>query len=418
MVNDPLKNAEAQLRSVAELIGLSDKEIKILLKIDNLLKGEISIKDDKGKIKKFKAWRSQHNNARGPYKGGIRFHERVTENEVKALSIWMTWKCALAGIPFGGGKGGVIVDPKKLSVSELEKLSRAYARLISPVIGDKKDVPAPDVNTDGSIMAWMLDEYEKKVKHGEPGAITGKPLALGGSKGRPEATGLGGYYILKFLVDALGLEKKPTIAVQGVGNVGSYFSKFAHDGGYKVIALSDSRNCIFDDKGIDVHKALAWKADSGSFVGYSAGRIVSADEILDVKCDIFVPAALENAVRGDNVERIKAKNIIEMANGPISPEAEARLTEKGVIIVPDVLANMGGVIVSYFEWCQNLSGYYWEVEEVRKRLEDVMKPAFGNAWGEWISLKKEKGSKIPFRMGAYSIAVRRVIEAMRLRGKI
>jgi len=417
MQNDPLKNAEAQIRAVAGLIGLSEREVKALLKIDNLVKGEISVKTDDGKVKKFKAWRSQHNDARGPYKGGIRFHAGVTESEVKALSIWMTWKCSLAGIPFGGGKGGVIVDPKKLSVGELERLSRAYARFIAPYIGEHKDVPAPDVNTDGTIMAWMLDEYEKKIKHGEPGAITGKPLAIGGSKGRPAATGLGGFYTLEALVKSLKLKKKPSLAVQGVGNVGSYFSGFAYDAGYKVIALSDSRHTIFNPEGINVKKALLWKKEKGTFEGFTGCKVLPAEAVIGVDADIFVPAALENAVRGDNYKEIKAKYVMELANGPVSPEAEEKLVEKGVIIVPDILANMGGVVVSYFEWAQNLSGYYWEESDVKKKLGVIITSAFNGAWEEWSSLKKGN-KKVSFRMGAYAIALRRVLEAMKLRGRV
>jgi glutamate dehydrogenase len=417
MQNDPLKNAEAQLRAVAAILELSDKEIKALLKIDKLVKGELSVKTDGGKTKKFKAWRSEHNNARGPYKGGIRFHAGVTESEVKALSIWMTWKCALAGVPFGGGKGGVIVDPKDLSKSELERLSRAYARFVAPYMGSRKDVPAPDVNTDGNVMAWILDEYEKVTKNGDPAAITGKPLSIGGSKGRPGATGFGGFCVLNSFVKAMKLKRKPSIAVQGVGNVGSHFSEFAYEAGYEVVAISDSRNTIWNAEGINVPKALEWKNINGTFSGFSGGKLLPADAIVGIGADIFVPAALENAVREDNWNNVKSKYVIELANGPVSPEAEKKLFDNGVVVVPDILANMGGVVVSYFEWVQNLSGVSWEEDDVRIKLECVMTEAFNNAWREWSDIKKIKGDGVTFRMGAYAVAVRRVLEAMRLRGR-
>jgi glutamate dehydrogenase/leucine dehydrogenase len=418
MQNDPLKNAEAQLRAVAAILELSEKEIKALLKIDKLIKGEISIKTDNGKTKKFKAWRSQHNNARGPYKGGIRFHANVTENEVKALSIWMTWKCALAGVPFGGGKGGVIIDPRSLSGAELQRLSRAYSRFVSPYIGSRKDVPAPDVNTDGNVMAWILDEHEKVTKCGDPGAITGKPFSIGGSNGRPQATGFGGFCILNSFVKDLKLKKKPSLAVQGVGNVGSHFSKFAYEAGYEVVALSDSKNTVWNEEGINVLKALDWKNINGSFIGFSGGKVLPAEAVIGTDADILVPAALENAIREDNWEEVKAKYIIELANGPVSAEAEKKLFERGVVVIPDILANMGGVVVSYFEWVQNLSGTSWEEKDVLLKLEEIMTKAFHDACGEWSAIKKIKGGEVTCRMGAYAVAVRRVLEAMRLRGRI
>ncbi|MDD5099041.1 MAG: Glu/Leu/Phe/Val dehydrogenase [Candidatus Colwellbacteria bacterium] len=416
MQNDPLKNAESQLRAVASVLELSEKEIKALLRIDKLVKGELSVKMDNGKTKKFKAWRSQHNNAKGPYKGGIRFHPNVTESEVKALSLWMSWKCALAGIPFGGGKGGVIVNPKSLSRRELERLSRAYAKMIYPYIGESKDVPAPDVNTDGAVMAWILDEYEKITKRNEPGAITGKPISLGGSKGRLEATGLGGFFTLNSLVKAMKM-KNPTLAVQGVGNVGSFFCRFAYEAGYKIVAVSDSKNMVWNEKGVDIPKALDWKLLNGSFEGFNGGKLFPADSIVGSAADIFVPAALENAIDRDNMGELKAKCILELANGPCTPEAEENLNKKGVVIVPDILANAGGVVVSYFEWAQNISGFYWEEKTIKERLKEIMAKAFDGAWNEWTEIKKIKKDNIPFRMGAYAIAVRRVLEAMRMRGR-
>ncbi len=416
-MNNPLENARKQLEQVAEILGFDALTIKKLSRIDRFIEGNIEIKLDNGKTKKFKAFRSEHNNACGPYKGGIRFHPGVSVDEVKALSMWMTWKTAVVGIPYGGGKGGVIVEPSSLSKRELERLSRAYIRLIAKYIGSDKDIPAPDVNTNGRVMAWMLDEYEKIIGRKDPGALTGKPLELGGSKGRTEATGLGGFYILEAFAKKLKKPKKNiTLAIQGCGNVGSYFARFAYKAGYKIVAISDSRNTIYDSKGINAEKALAYKEKNKTLVGFPA-KIMASEEIVGVATDIFVPAALENAIHENNAAKLKCRYVLELANGPTTPEAEKILTKKGILIIPDVLANAGGVAVSYFEWVQNLQNYYWEEKEVYAKLKKLMLDAYSSVEKKYAELKRvHKG--INMRMAAYAIAVERVRKAMELRGEL
>jgi glutamate dehydrogenase/leucine dehydrogenase len=416
-MNNPLENARKQLGQVAEILGFDALTIKKLSRIDRFIEGNIEIKLDNGKTKKFKAFRSEHNNALGPYKGGIRFHPGVSVDEVKALSMWMTWKTAMVGIPYGGGKGGVIVEPSSLSKRELERLSRVYIRLIAKYIGSDKDIPAPDVNTNGRIMAWMLDEYEKIIGRKDPGALTGKPLELGGSKGRTEATGLGGFYILEAFAKKFKKPKKNiTLAIQGCGNVGSYFARFAYKAGYKIVAISDSRNTIYDSKGMDAEKALAYKEKNKTLVGFPA-KVMASEEIVGVVTDIFVPAALENAIHENNVAKLKCRYVLELANGPTTPEAEEILTKKGILIIPDVLANAGGVAVSYFEWVQNLQNYYWEEKEVYAKLKKLMLDAYFSVEKKYAELKSvHKG--INMRMAAYAIAVERVRKAMELRGEL
>jgi glutamate dehydrogenase len=434
-MSNPHKNSVKQLETVAEILResyedkkLFDKAIKKLKKPDQIIEGTIRVKMDDGKTKTFKAFRSQHNNAVGPYKGGIRFHQNVSKAEVMALSTWMTWKCSVTGIPYGGGKGGVIVDPKKLSKTELERLSRAYARLIAPHIGPWVDVPAPDVNTTGQIMAWMVDEYEKTAKKryktlvdNPVATFTGKPLLLGGSKGRTEATGLGGFYVLEQLAKKVKLnKKKTTIAIQGFGNVGYWFAKYAHDAGYKVVALSDSRGGIYNAKGLNPDKVLACK-ETGGTVGScnctdsgcsNTGAKITNAELLELEVDVLAPAALENVIDSKNAKNIKAKYVLELANGPTTPEADEVLDQNGVVVIPDVLANAGGVTVSYFEWAQNLQGYYWEKELVLKRLKVLMDEAFLRMWD--IKAK----SKVSARVATYMSAVKKVVDTMILRGSI
>jgi glutamate dehydrogenase/leucine dehydrogenase len=414
-MNNPLENARKQLQGIAGVLGLDDQAIKKISKIDKFIQGEVEIKLDNGKKKKFKVFRSQHNDSRGPYKGGIRFHPGVSEDEVKALSMWMTWKTAVVDIPYGGGKGGVIVDPDSLSPAELERLSRAYIQFIAKDIGSDRDIPAPDVNTNSQIMAWMLDEYEKTIGRKDPGVLTGKPIELGGSRGRTEATGLGGFYILEAFTKNKP-KKQISLAIQGCGNVGSYFAKFAYRAGYKIVALADSRNTIYDPKGINVEKALDYKDKKKSFAGFLA-KILPSEDIIGVAADIFVPAALENAITEKNLDRLKCSAILEMANGPTTPEAEAELTRKGIEIIPDVLANAGGVAVSYFEWVQNLQNYYWEEKEVYAKLKRLMLDAYAGVEKKYRELKA-KDKKANLRLAAYAIAVERVKKAMTLRGEL
>lgn len=437
---NPYENAMKQLEQVAELLGdqysdraAFDAAIAQLKTSDKVLKTKLTVKMDDGSTKRFPAYRIQHNKARGPYKGGIRFHPGVTEDEVKALSTWMTWKCAVTGIPYGGAKGGVAVDPQQLSQAELERLSRAYARWVAADIGPWTDVPAPDVNTNGQIMAWMVDEWEQVQRErltavGLPlqinplATFTGKPIILGGSEGREEATGYGGVLVLEQLTEQLDMTRKQdvTIAVQGFGNVGYWFAYHADRLGYKVVAVSDSKGAIYVEKGLDPAKTLDCKRATGKLgeclctndgsCDMSHGRRLTNEELLELEVDILVPAALENVIHQDNAARIKAKAIIEMANGPITPEADKILAEHGVILVPDVLANAGGVTTSYFEWVQNLHGYTWSHQDVLDKLKPLMDTAFGEMW----EMREKTGQ--PGRMATYMTAVKRVVDAMLLRG--
>jgi len=393
MKNNPYQNAVKQLETVAKYINLQGRTLEELKCPKRVIKADLRVKMDDGKIKTFKAFRLQHNDAVGPYKGGIRFHPNVSEDEVKALSMWMTWKCSVVGIPYGGAKGGVICDPKNMSEAELERLSRAYIQAIAKYIGPFKDVPAPDVNTTPQIMAWMVDEYEKIAGKHEPGVITGKPVEVGGSLGRTEATGLGGFYVLEQLRKVRNLPQNITIAVQGVGNVGYWFIEFAKKAGYRVVAWSNSKG------------------------GEYKGKKITNEQLLELPVDILVPAALENQITKDNAGKIKAKYIIEMANGPVTPEADEILHRRGIISIPDVLANAGGVTVSYFEWCQNNMGYYWGKDEVFSKLKVIMDKAFGEVWKIYANAKrKTKNEKLTPRMAAYILAVGRVVKAMKMRG--
>lgn len=424
-MNTPYDQALTQLSQVAEILRKQypteearfDAAITLLKTPQNILEGELEITMDSGEKKKFKAFRSQHNNARGPYKGGIRFHQNVSKEEVMALSIWMTWKCAVTGIPYGGGKGGVVVNPKELSKTELEKLSRAYARFLGDAVGPWTDVPAPDVNTTGQIMAWMVDEWEKlqrakgQVLMVNPLAtFTGKPLELGGSQGRDEATGLGGVYVLEELAKVLDWQEKQniTIAIQGFGNVGYWFAEHAAQRGYRVVAVSDSKGGVYVPDGLEPAKVLEEKKKTGAL----PGEKISNEDLLELDVDVLVPAALENVITMENADKIKAKVIIEMANGPVAPDAEAALLKKDKLVVPDVLANAGGVSTSYFEWVQNLQGEMWDKPTVLSELEPLMVTSFQAIW------EMAQTHNLSLRQAAYSRAMKRVIDAMMLRGVV
>jgi len=435
-MSDQHQNAIQQLNKVAKILeeSYSDKTrfkkaVEILKQPQNFFAGEITITMDNGKKKKFAAFRSQHNDARGPFKGGIRFHEDVTAEEVKALSTWMTWKCAVTGIPYGGAKGGVVVNPRELSPSELEKLSRAYANFLADKVGPWIDIPAPDVNTNGQIMAWMVDElqknvsFDRRVSQNLLATFTGKPLLLGGSEGRDEATGLGGVLILEKLAEKLNFKRKKdiTIAVQGFGNVGYWFAYHTNKLGYKVVAISDSRGGIYVADGLDPASTLACKMEhknlqhcmcSHDACDIKAGQQISNQELLELDVDVLVPAALENVINKENAHLIKAKNIIEMANGPITPEADEILAQKNILVIPDVLANAGGVTVSYFEWVQNLQGYYWPKAEVISKLKPLMDNAFEAMW----TMKKKH--QTTGRMATYLNAVKSVVDTMMIRGRV
>lgn len=410
MSNDPFANAVAQLEKVADLLKLSSEQLAQIAKPNRLLTVHFPVKMDDGSIRMFTGYRSQHNDARGPYKGGLRFSPQVSESEVKALSTWMTWKCAVADIPFGGGKGGVIVDTKELSKDELERLSRAYIRSIADAIGPQKDVPAPDMYTTPEIMSWMVDEYEKVTATKAPAVITGKPLDAGGSAGRTQATGQGGVYILEELAKKADLKPAQTkVAVQGIGNVGYYFAKLAAELGYKVVALSDSRTGVYNPEGLDVDAVYNYKQEHGNLADFpdDNAQFVTNEELLVLEVEVLVPAAVENVIHQDNADDIQAKYIIEMANGPVTPEADEILAKRSIISVPDILANSGGVTVSYFEWKQNIEQETWSEERVLKELKPKMVQAFNEGWEAMNKYKTD------MRTGVYAVAVQKVVDALK-----
>lgn len=353
--------------------------------------------------------------SRLPFKGGVRFHPGVTEDEVKALSIWMTWKTAIVDLPYGGGKGGIIVDPKTLSSKEIEFISKEYGKLMAPHIGSWRDVPAPDVNTNAQTMAWMLEGYEKEVGVHAPAAFTGKPIALGGTLGREEATGQGGVFVLHDYVKKIkDTPTETSIAVQGFGNVGYWFAKFASEVGFRIIAISDSSGGFYNPNGLNIGEIKKLKDKYKSFenAGHQKDlKNISADKIIGLDVDVLVPAALENVIDIKNVKLVKAKTILELANGPVTPEAETSLIKRNVDVIPDVLANAGGVTVSYFEWSQNLNGYRWTKEKVHTELEQIMGTAFEHVY----DMKNNR--KLTYRQAAYVIGVKRVIDAMILRSR-
>jgi glutamate dehydrogenase (NAD(P)+) len=418
VVHDPYEEAKKQLRQTIELLGLSEEIYEILAVPERVVEVKIPVKMDDGSVKVFIGWRSQHNSALGPYKGGIRYHPETTKNEVIALSMWMTWKNSLAGLPYGGGKGGIRVDPRKLSVSELERLSRKYFEMISDVVGIDQDIPAPDVYTNPQTMAWYFDEYSR-IKRGQIfGVVTGKPLELGGLHTRVISTGYGTAVAAREAAKKIfgGVEGR-TVAVQGYGNAGYYAAKFLAEMGAIVVAVSDSRGGIYNSKGLDVEAVKKVKSETGTVINYKdAEKKLTNEELLELDVDILVPAAIENVITEANADRIKAKIIAEAANGPTTPEAEAVLTKKGIVVVPDILANAGGVIVSHIEWVNNRMGGWITEEEAKRRLEEKMTNNFNAVWDYWQN--KLDTSKYNMRAAAYAIAVDRVVRAMKLRGWI
>lgn len=408
---NPFENAQRQLKEACDNLGIEPQVYDILSEPQRVLEVSIPVKMDDGSIRVFKGFRSQHNDAVGPTKGGIRFHPNVTRDEVKALSLWMTFKCSVTGIPYGGGKGGIIVDPKTLSEGELERLSRGYIQAIHKFIGEKVDIPAPDVNTNGKIMAWMVDEYNKLVGHSAIGVITGKPLEFGGSLGRNTATGFGVAVSAREACKRLGIDmRKATMSVQGFGNVGSFTARCAHELGAKIVAVSEFNGNIYKEDGINPNELIQYKNANGTLVGFPGSKEISNDEFWALHVDILAPAALENAITADMAENINAKVIVEGANGPITPEADKIIASKGIIVIPDILANAGGVTVSYFEWVQNLMGYYWTEEEVMQKEENLLIIAFNDIWD---IMKK---FNVTMRNAAYMYSVKRVAAAMKARG--
>ena len=418
VAHDPYEEAKKQLRQSIEILGLSEEVYEILAVPERVLEVKIPVKMDDGTVKVFIGWRSQHNSALGPYKGGVRYHPNTNKNEVIALSMWMTWKNSLAGLPYGGGKGGIRVDPRKLSASELERLSRKYFEMISDIVGVDRDIPAPDVYTNPQTMAWYFDEYSRIMRGQYFGVVTGKPLELGGLQTRVISTGYGTAVAAREAAKKVfgGIEGK-TVAVQGFGNAGYYAAKFLAEMGAIVVAVSDSKGGIYSSKGLDIEAVKQVKDKTGSVINYEgAEKKITNEELLELDVDILVPAAIENVITEANADRIKAKVIAEAANGPTTPDAEAILTKKGIVVVPDILANAGGVIVSHIEWVNNRMGGWIKEEEAKARLEEKMVNNFNAVWDFWQ--KKLDTSKYNMRAAAYAIAVDRVYRAMKLRGWI
>ncbi len=395
----------------AEYLKLDPGLRQVLRTPKRVLEVSIPTKMDNGQLKVFTGYRVQHNIARGPSKGGIRYHPNVTLDEVKALAAWMTWKTATVNIPYGGGKGGVICDPKRMSKAELERMTRRYASEILPIIGPERDIPAPDVYTDAQTMAWIMDTYSMTVGYSALGVVTGKPISLGGSLGRNEATARGCLFVVE---EACKVKKMSlrgaTVAIQGFGNAGSIAARLFAEKKAKIVAISDSRGGVFNSRGIDPLKAIRYKERSGTVVGMPGASRISNDDLLTLKCDVLIPAALENSITLHNADQIKAKIVAEAANGPTTPHADEVLARKGVFMLPDILANAGGVTVSYFEWAQDLQGYFWQENEVNARLEMVMKRAFADVHD---TMRKYHTH---MRAAAYILAVGRVSEATLVRG--
>jgi glutamate dehydrogenase/leucine dehydrogenase len=389
-----------------------DGDIRCMIRSpERILTVHLPVRMDNGKIQCFQGHRVQHSTSRGPAKGGIRYHPNVTLDEVKALATWMTWKCAVVNIPFGGGKGGVTCNPKEMSQVELERLTRRYASAILPLIGPAQDIPAPDVYTNSQVMAWIMDTYSMTKGYPIPGVVTGKPIALGGSLGRNEATGRGVFYTLQSACDHLRIPMKGAkVVVQGFGNAGSIAAHLLDSNQAYVIAVSDSKGCIYNRDGIDIPKLMLHKEKTGSVVGFPASESITPERLLALECDILVPAALENAVHANNAATLHAKIVAEAANGPLTPDADRVLEAKGVFIIPDILCNAGGVTVSYFEWVQDEQHLFWEAQDVYNRLERVMKTSFSDV------LKIHLERKVGMRTAANMLGISRVAEATKLRG--
>ena len=408
---NPWEVAQRQFDLAAERLNLDPGMRLVLREPRREFSVHFPVHMDDGSVQVFTGFRVQHNLGRGPAKGGIRYHQNVSRDEVKALAMWMTWKCAVVGIPYGGGKGGVIVDPKKLSQKELEGLTRRYFTEIEVLIGPEKDIPAPDVNTNAQVMAWMMDTYSMHVGYTVPGVVTGKPISLGGSEGRNEATARGCIYTVVEAARHLGMDlTRSTVAVQGFGNAGSIAAKLVADEGSTVVAVSDSTGGIHDPKGLDVAKVIAWKQEHGTVQGFPGATDITNAEVLEVECDILIPAALENQITSRNADRIKAKLVAEAANGPTTPDADLILHRNGVFMIPDILCNAGGVTVSYFEWVQDLNRDHWSEKVVNEKLREIMVRAFGE------TLDMAKREEVDMRTAAYLLAVKRVADAMEMRG--
>ncbi|HXQ95259.1 MAG TPA: Glu/Leu/Phe/Val dehydrogenase, partial [Thermoplasmata archaeon] len=402
---NPFETAKRQVDIVAEVLHLDSGMREILKHPKRELTVNFPVRMDNGSYRVFTGYRVQYNMARGPTKGGIRYHPQVTLDEVRALAAWMTWKCAVVNLPYGGAKGGVICDPKAMSKDELQRLTRRYATEISPIIGPEMDIPAPDVYTDGQTMAWIMDTYSMQRGYSVPGVVTGKPISLGGSEGRGEATGRGCAYVIREAAPHAGVHMKgASVVVQGYGNAGSVAAKLLHDEqGAKIVAVSDSKGGIHNPDGLNPHAVEEFKAKTGSVINFPGSRSVNNEEILELKTDVLIPAALENQITKKNADKIQAKIVAEAANGPTLPDADTILFERKVTVLPDVLANAGGVTVSYFEWAQDISGFFWPLAEVNQKLENVMVRSYNDVH------KVAEQQHVHNRTAAYVLAIQRVV---------
>jgi glutamate dehydrogenase/leucine dehydrogenase len=415
-VSDVVKNNayEAALENfdlAADALELESDVREMIKYPERILEVNLPVRMNDGHIHRFEGYRVQHSTARGPAKGGIRFHPNVTLDEVKALATWMTWKCAVVNIPFGGGKGGVTCNPKNMSLEEQERLTRRYAASILPLIGPEQDIPAPDVYTNSQIMAWIMDTYSMTKGYPVPGVVTGKPICLGGSLGRTEATGRGVFYTILSAYEHLGIPIKDSkVVIQGFGNAGSVAAQLLHSASARVIGVSDSKGCVYNSNGLDVPKLLLHKTKAGSVIGFPASDEVRPHELFALDCDILIPAALENAIDGDSAASVKAKMVAEAANGPVTPKGDSILEARGVFLIPDILCNAGGVTVSYFEWVQDEQHLFWEAQDVYNRLERVMKTSFAEV------LRTHLERKVSMRTAANMLGIGRVAEATKLRG--
>jgi glutamate dehydrogenase (NAD(P)+) len=411
LVENPFAIAQAQLARVGETFGIDPNLIGVLTLCKKSVEVSVPVVMDDETVEVFAGFRVTHNMTRGPAKGGIRYHPDVTQDEVKALAMWMTWKCALMGLPFGGAKGGVVCDPKQLSIAELERLTRRFTTEIINEIGPEKDIPAPDVGTNSQVMAWIFDTYSMNVGHSVLGVVTGKPLSVGGSVGRDEATARGALYSIRTALQKQGARLPDNrIAIQGFGNVGRNLARLLSDEGARIVALSDSTGGVTNPYGIDVQAATAYKTEHGMLQGLPGTDVITNAELIELDCDVLAPCALEQVITADNAARVRARMVCEGANGPTTPAADEILEDRGVLVLPDVLANAGGVVVSYFEWVQGLQEYFWKEYEVNAKLNDITVRAFEETW-----LTKER-HETSMRVAAYGLAVQRVAEATTIRG--
>lgn len=411
---NPYENMLAVLDEAASRLGLKEADYITLRYPEREMIVSIPVRMDNGEMKVFEGYRVQHNSARGPYKGGIRFHQNADLDEVKALAAWMSFKCAIVNIPYGGAKGGIKVNPSKLSRDELIRLTRRYTTRILPIIGPDQDIPAPDVNTNGEVMGWIMDTYSMFKGHSVPGVVTGKPIEIGGSIGRTEATGRGVTIITRQCLEHLGMSyENSAYAIQGMGNVGGTAAQILYDKGCKIVAVSDYSGGVYNENGLDIPAIRTYLSDkTKALIDYVSDDVkhISNDEVITCCCDVLIPAALENQITGENAAGVQAKVIIEAANGPTTVEADKILEEKGIVVVPDILANAGGVVVSYFEWVQNIQSMAWDLDEVNRTLKKIM----NKAYDEVDAMSRD--NKVTMRMGAYMVAINRICTAGKMRG--